>query len=210
MLDSRKIYIKDKVIVLTEKAENYLSLQPNDASFLLLKGNDSSIIRIAKKHLDNQENKGVIIQDINMISLYKNFSKDYVKVKAGGGVVINPKGEILLIFRKNKWDLPKGKREKNEDNETCALREVNEETGVINLELVQPLIKTYHTYNDYGENALKTTHWFLMKVKEEQTLIPQLEEDISIAKWVPQAELAECMNNSYATIKDVLKAANLI
>jgi ADP-ribose pyrophosphatase YjhB (NUDIX family) len=50
-------------------------------------------------------------------------------VMAAGGLVENEHGEILLIYRKKHWDLPKGKLDAGETLEECAVREVEEETG---------------------------------------------------------------------------------
>ena len=40
-----------------------------------------------------------------------------------------------MIFRRGKWDLPKGKLDKGEKIEDCAVREVEEETGLKNVKL---------------------------------------------------------------------------
>ncbi len=65
--------------------------------------------------------------------LLKYLFKKMKVITAAGGMVVNPKKEILFIYRNRRWDLPKGKTEKNEGIETCAIREVEEETGVRNL-----------------------------------------------------------------------------
>jgi 8-oxo-dGTP pyrophosphatase MutT (NUDIX family) len=52
-------------------------------------------------------------------------------IKAGGGIVVNEQNEVLLIYRRGKWDLPKGKLDDGETIEECALREVKEETGLL-------------------------------------------------------------------------------
>ena len=79
--------------------------------------------------------------------LKKAFFKKFTIVQAAGGMVKNEKNETLLIFRRGKWDLPKGKLDKGESLEECAVREVEEETGLKNVKLVSPLIITYHTYH---------------------------------------------------------------
>jgi 8-oxo-dGTP pyrophosphatase MutT (NUDIX family) len=73
--------------------------------------------------------------------------------KAGGGLVYNTKGEILFIFRNGKWDLPKGGIEKNEKIKQTAVREVEEETGVTGLEVVEKLPKTYHVFKQIDKRA---------------------------------------------------------
>jgi 8-oxo-dGTP pyrophosphatase MutT (NUDIX family) len=129
-----------------------------------------------------------------------------ILIQAGGGLVENEKGEVLFIFRRGKWDLPKGKLDPGETFEQCALREVEEETGVGQLELVKFLLVTEHDYEERGLVILKETHWFLMKASGRQTLIPQTEEDITELKWFMPSEFAIIEQNTYPLIIDVLKA----
>jgi len=102
-----------------------------------------------------------------------------ILIRAGGGLVENEKGEVLFMFRRGKWDLPKGKLDPGETLESCALREVKEETGVSQLELIQFLLVTEHEYEERGLFILKETHWYRMKTTSHESLIPQTEEDIS-------------------------------
>src|SRR5712675_1894974 len=102
-----------------------------------------------------------------------------ILVQAAGGLVQNERGEVLFMFRKGKWDLPKGKLDPGETLENCALREVTEETGVSQLELTKFLLVTEHEYEEKGMAILKETHWYLMKTNGKQILVPQAEEDIS-------------------------------
>src|ERR1044071_2175954 len=122
--------------------------------------------------------------DSQVVNDLEKFSKKYELVKAAGGVVINDDARILLIYRRGKWDLPKGKAEENEPIELCANREVIEETGLSELLLRKPLIVTYHTYTEKGKAILKETHWFLFDAPGKQQVQPQLEEDISKVEWV--------------------------
>jgi len=63
-----------------------------------------------------------------------------------------------MIFRRGKWDLPKGKLDKGETLEQCAVREVREETGLKKIKLQSPLMTTYHTYmkarNHFEKNLI--------------------------------------------------------
>lgn len=139
----------------------------------------------------------------------ENFKSDYHVIKAAGGAVTDDEGRILLIFRKGKWDLPKGKLEGSEPIELCADREIKEETGLTELELRRPLITTYHTYTEKGKSILKETRWFLFDAPGKQKLQPQTEEEILKVEWVEQEKLNQYMNNTYRLIKDVLISAGV-
>lgn len=124
---------------------------------------------------------------------------------AGGGLVQNEKNEVLLIFRRGKWDLPKGKLDKGESIEDCAIREVQEETGLLNISLEGPLMTTYHTYHEGSRYILKESHWYGMKAMGDEKLIPQTEEDILEIKWVKPRDLKQYYSESFPSVVDVLK-----
>ncbi len=128
-------------------------------------------------------------------------------IKAGGGLVRNGEGELLLIFRRGKWDLPKGKLDEGETIEACAIREVEEETGVKHLALGELISVTWHEYFDkwLGEEVIKETHWFRMDVAGVPALVPQTEEDITAIEWTKKSDLPLRMEESYITIIDVLE-----
>ncbi len=130
---------------------------------------------------------------------------------AAGGLVLNDRGELLMIFRRGKWDLPKGKLDEGETIEDCALREVREETGLVNVERGELIDIGYHEYFDPYVNAdvIKETHWYAMRARGEQSLTPQTEEDITEIKWVAGDELETCLQNSYANVVDVIRKAEL-
>jgi 8-oxo-dGTP pyrophosphatase MutT (NUDIX family) len=127
---------------------------------------------------------------------------------AAGGVVVNPNKEILWIFRRGFWDLPKGKLDSNETIEACALREVMEETGMTNLVLGDLIITTKHQYQDIYLNSEveKTTYWYQMTTDQLQDGIPQTEEDIEAIAWVKKEDMAPYLAKTYDTIKKVMEA----
>lgn len=131
-------------------------------------------------------------------------------VKASGGLVQNSNGEYLFIFRYGKWDLPKGKLELDEKIEDAAVREVSEETGISNLILKEHITNTYHTYKQGGSIILKETHWFNMFYNDNEPLVPQQTEDISIAKWFSVNHLDGILNNTYDTIREVLGVEGIV
>lgn len=134
------------------------------------------------------------------------------KIVAGGGLVLNETGDLLMIFRRGKWDLPKGKLDEGETIEECALREVAEETGVLQMLMGELIGITFHEYFDkyLGEEVIKETHWFAMKAKGQQDLVPQTEEDITDIKWVNSEELSGCLENSYPTIIEIVQKAGIL
>jgi len=127
-------------------------------------------------------------------------------VIAGGGIVFNENGEVLLIHRRGKWDLPKGKIEIKECIADGARREVVEETGVKIDTIRRPPITTYHAYHLKGKNCLKQTEWYLMKAQPGQTqLVPQTEEDIEKVEWVKPENLKPYKDEAYPLIRDLLE-----
>lgn len=132
------------------------------------------------------------------------------KIIAAGGLVLNEKNEILVIFRRGKWDLPKGKLDEGEKIEDCAIREVMEETGLTKVHLGALIKITHHTYFDpwIKEDVIKETHWYLMKASSDQPLVPQTAEDIEIIEWVNPDQLNERLTNSYDTIVEVVRRVN--
>ena len=141
---------------------------------------------------------------------WSSFCKAYKIIYASGGVVLNDNNELLMIYRNGVWDLPKGKNENNESNESCALREVKEECGINKLSVTKYLKETYHTYQFENEKILKITSWFLMFSNRFETLHPQKEEGISKVQWIKKKDLQKVLKNSYANIVDLLEDINYV
>ncbi len=129
---------------------------------------------------------------------------------AAGGLVQNEMGDILFMFRRGKWDLPKGKLDPGETLEECALREVEEETGVGQLELKKFLLQTLHEYEELGKVIEKKTHWYFMTTTSHQKLIPQTEEDITELRWIAPADFDIVLRNTYPAIVEVLRSGGLL
>lgn len=146
------------------------------------------LLNFIDKAEKSKEALNIYIHHESLKLLKSDFFSLFKVIKAGGGLVMNAKGEVLLIFRRGSWDLPKGKKEKGEKRKQTALREVQEETGIHNLSLHSALPDTYHTYRINKQRILKLSYWYLMET-DEHNLVPQTEEDIEIAKWVKISEL---------------------
>lgn len=136
---------------------------------------------------------------------FETFAEQMEWVEAAGGVVENEQGEVVMIRRNERWDLPKGHRELGESFAECAAREAEEETGVKVTEVGELLATTLHAYNIYGHWELKHTAWYAMCGNSSE-LLPQREEGIVQALWVARDEITERIKNSFPTIKEVFAA----
>lgn len=139
----------------------------------------------------------------NAKEYFKKLRKVYQVIKAAGGVVSTPDEEYLFIFRKGKWDLPKGKLDEGEKTRSAAVREVEEECGIRVGRLLDKLTHTWHVYEERGEVIFKKTSWFTMEAPK-QKLIPQLEEDITDARWMSKDHFASIEMNTYPTIRNII------
>lgn len=136
---------------------------------------------------------------------WQSFLADKLIIEAAGGMVFNPKGELLMMLRRGQWDMPKGKLDEGETIEACALREVEEETGISNLKLIGLLQITYHTYLFNGKTVLKPSHWFKMEYSGAENLVPQTEEDITELRWVDKNEAAELAQKAFPSIREMIE-----
>ncbi len=188
-----KVFINDKPLFLTNEIE-----KETDFQLFLLESAD--INKIILKYYQNKIDKAILYHpDENEIM--KKLKEKISVNKAGGGLVKNSNGEILFIFRNDKWDLPKGGIEKNETIEETSIREVEEETGCKNLKIVKKLQKTYHIFKRNGEYKLKITHWFEMFTDYEGPLAGQIEEGIEKVVWLKPEEIPAVLEKSYENIK---------
>lgn len=137
----------------------------------------------------------------------KTFCKAFKNIRAAGGVVINRalNDRILMILRFGKWDLPKGKMEDGENENECAIREVEEECGISGLTIEKRLPDTFHMYPHKGNWVVKQTTWFLMETRDCSTPSPQIEEHITEARWVNVEDLPSVLKQSYASIADLMR-----
>ena len=138
------------------------------------------------------------------------FRSCFLNIHAAGGLVINDHEKYLFIKRRDKWDLPKGKLDRNETFEIAAKREVMEECGFEDITIVNPLLSTYHTYLLKGEMVLKKTSWFEMRYEGNRTPIPQTEEEITEIRWFDKGNLQEIIENTYLSVLDVMRYTNLV
>lgn len=201
-----KIYFDDKPLFLCDSVDAVLQpyVHHDDAVFI-----DELNLHTVKSMIHEMQKPAVhagVFFHPDLDKLKQAFFKKFTLVKAAGGFVLNESNQVLMMFRRGKWDLPKGKLDKRETLEEAAIRETEEETGLRNITLISPLATTYHTYHEGTRFVLKESSWFRMKVEGQQKLIPQTEEQISKLEWVSKDNLKEYKKNSFPSVIDVLNA----
>ncbi len=169
---------------------------------------DSQLKFIIVLFLNSKNSKVLITGDKSKI--LKDIKKHFKHIKAAGGVVINEKGELLLIERLGKWDLPKGKLEKGETKISGAVREVEEECGINGVSVTKKLKPSYHVYAHKNQWILKTTYWFMMKYEGTESLKPQAEENITEAMWMDMKNYNPEKMQTYPAIAKVLRQSQLL
>lgn len=190
-----KVFINDSSLRLVSKPhEGQLSYE-----------NPGQLKAIINELESSKENQHLVVHSSDLEKLWKDFKDLFTIIEAAGGVVKNDKDEILMIYRWEKWDLPKGKIEQGEETEQAAVREVVEECGIPEPEVIGHLKNTYHTYRINGEPILKRTYWYEMKLDHSPALTPQEEEGITRVEWCDKAAVEENIKNTYGNIEEILK-----
>lgn len=202
-----KIYINELplYIVSGHTIGNY---GPADASTLILPylGKEKSLNAVMDICEKPGDLKRVILYSDQPSKILTALKKMTSEVPAAGGIVLNQFNEILFIYRRGFWDLPKGKIDPGETTEVAAVREVIEETGIKRVSITQHIDCTYHIFRTAknGYRFLKTTDWFAMSTQKQKPVI-QREEDIEEALWMtPELFLEKC-KPIYNNIRDIIQ-----
>ncbi len=188
-----KVFVNESAMILTNK----LAEETTHKYYPL----NESAIQEAINALSKKKIEKAYIYHPNHEEILNKFSKTIPIVVAAGGVVTNKKGQVLFIYRNEKWDLPKGKIDKGETIEAAAIREVEEETGVKGLQIENFLRVTYHIFKRNGVYKLKEVHWFAMNTDYQGPLEGQLEEGIEKVKWKGPEKIKKALQNSYTNIR---------
>jgi ADP-ribose pyrophosphatase YjhB (NUDIX family) len=192
-----KIYINQNVLVISQLDNSSQEVLHNASN-----NSESAVLTISKEEIINIIGQKNIIC-ANPTAVFNQLKQQFTLINAAGGLVKNSQSEYLFIFRRGKWDLPKGKLDEGEDFETAAIREVQEECGITHIELGDLYHLSYHIYEENNDWVLKQTNWYLMK-SEEKNLIPQLEEGITQTAWLPTSQFEKVRENTYASIDEII------
>ena len=191
-----KIYTEEILLHILKKNKT-----PQGAGIHLKVQSADEIIDIYEK-IKSHQIRGVsayYFEPTNYKKVTVAFKKHFQIIQAGGGIV-QKENKILFIKRLGKWDLPKGKLEKGETKAQGAIREVEEECNV-QVEIIQKIGKTWHTFSRAGKNRLKCTHWYAMNCLDDHQMKPQTQEAIEQVAWFSRDELNTAFTNTYETIR---------
>ena len=121
-------------------------------------------------------------------------------IRAAGGLVVRDTAdglEVLVVHRPkyDDWSFPKGKAEGDEPDEDCALREVEEETGLVCM-LEDELPST--AYHDSSGRPKRVRYWRMRPVGGRLELLNEVDD----ARWVSPADARRLL--SYARDRPVV------
>ena len=153
--------------------------------------------------LDDRDSGDTFIHEVSQNAVANALSKTFKMAPAAGGIVVKD-GKFVSIVRKGIPDLPKGHIEQGETPEAAALREVEEETGISKLQIVNELPSSWHCYLEHEEWKLKRTYWYLMTTTETLQPKPQTEEGITEIKLIGKEEVEDFLKNTFRSISEIL------
>ena len=196
-------FLHKKLIITTKATPDFASARVIECSDL----ENLTIECIYNFFKSNSQENTLVLITAYMEEMLNHLGKYFKTLNASGGLVVNPWGDLLMIFRNGKWDLPKGLIEAGETPEVAAKREIAEETGIYGLSLLFPLAQTYHAYEMDGLWHLKKTYWFMFATESNQTPVSQQNEGIEKAIWAKPVLLKKLLRNTFETIRQVMAAA---
>ena len=199
-----KVFFNDRTVFINTSFKK--SLFRNGLFYEVLHGTD--LPEIWEQFVNDKQQRNLYLTGNSLDNLKHFFFTNFKIIEAAGGLVFNEDRQLLCIERWGKWDLPKGKIEKGETKENAALREVEEETGLHGVKLIEFKDTTYHIYQSPRHNnqwILKPTYWYLMTYYGNEKPVPQVNEDIIKAVWIDKDQLGLIKQNTYASLQPLFE-----
>ena len=193
-----KVFIENRAIIFTDiipKKKNSFWVKSNTLQSIA-----GDLIPLIRETAPNLE---IYVYAKEIDTEFERLFNPFEKIEAAGGIV-RRKQRFLFIKRNGIWDIPKGKLEINESIEACAIREIEEECGLKNPQIVDFICLTYHTYEYKGRPTLKKTYWYSLKYEGDKLLNPQIEEGITEVKWMKFTAIEKVRKNTFSSIIEVL------
>lgn len=199
-----KVFINDKPVILTNQLPDHTD---DDGVMQYLFKDKSGLNHLIHWFEQDEHTKELIIINTKGNNLlYDTFVSLFKPVTTSGGIVYHDQKGMLWILRHNRWDLPKGKIDKDESMEDAAIREVEEETGITDLQIQEKLGVTRHAYREKNTYILKSSHWYkMLTASPGSRLVPQTSENITAVEWVDQNTINEKISNTYASLQSLAK-----
>ena len=193
-----KVFFNQKFILLTT---DIISPKEDSPFFYVKFTNKKFVVQMLK----SKKVKMLYLYHSKEDKLWYYFLNMFKLIEAAGGLVRNLKtNHFLFIFRNKKWDLPKGRINKNEEVQKAAIREVEEETGVENLSITKPLNTTFHIFKRNRKYRLKKTFWYLMETDYDGELTPEIKEGIEKAIWIDKKLIVPLKSEMYQNINLII------
>jgi len=134
--------------------------------------------------------------------------------KSAGAIIFRKEGKETLFLllhypsgsraKKEYWDLPKGHIEKGEDEETTVRREVEEETGLKDIKIIDGFKETIkYFFKSKGRNILKFVVFYLAETQNKEV---KISEEHTGYLWLPYQESMEKL--TFKNAKEIVKKAN--
>ena len=192
-----RLFCNNRKLTANNFCENLLSLDNKG-----VKNCDDLVAKI-RHWLDDATAEDLDLGDVDGENLASAIKNIFRQAPAAGGVVIAD-NKFVAIERNGIPDLPKGHIEKGESPEVAALREVEEETGITDLEIIQELPATWHCYLLNDQWTIKKTSWYLMKTASGMKNTPQTEEGITKVYLVDKEGVNEFEKNTFDSLKTLV------
>lgn len=192
-----RLFCNNRKLTANNFCENLLSLDNK-----CVKNCDDLVAKI-RHWLDDSTAENLDLGDVDGENLAFAIKTIFRQAPAAGGVVIVD-NKFVAIERNGIPDLPKGHIEKGESPEEAALREVEEETGITDLEIIQELPATWHCYLLNDQWTVKKTSWYLMKTASGMKNVPQTEEGITNVYLVDKESVSGFEDKTFASLKTLV------
>ncbi|XP_071930331.1 mRNA-decapping enzyme subunit 2-like isoform X1 [Coffea arabica] len=172
----------ERILFLVEYAhwfyeDNAMEKNPSLKSFTLkeftsLMFNSCDVLKPYVAHIDD---------------IFKDFTSYKVRVPVTGAIILDESFERCLLvkgWKGTSWSFPRGKKNKDEEDHTCAIREVLEETG---FDVSELLNKDDYIEMIFGQQRVRL--YIVAGVKDDTAFAPLTKKEISEIAWQRLDEL---------------------